>query len=72
MKSIKKNKLSLSKETLAPLTGNDLDGVAGGQSLGGLSQQISNITLRTAICSSGPATLACPTLRCFGGSNNAQ
>lgn len=58
MKTIKKNKLALSTETLAPLTNDALDQVAGGASLQGLSHQLSEIIRRTAVCSV-PRTIAC-------------
>jgi len=57
MKKIKTNKLSLSTETLAPLTGADLDAVAGGNA---------SLTLTATV---GPLTTvitrtfaACPTI----------
>jgi hypothetical protein len=66
MKTIKKNKLSLSTETLAPLTGNDLDGVAGGNGAGAaISQTVSQITRTLLTVGCAPPTLACPTLRCL-------
>ena len=65
MKKIKTTKLALSTETLAPLTGTDLDGVHGGGITDALTQATRTLTTVSVGC--GPATLACPTLRCFGG-----
>ncbi len=62
MKTIKKNKLSLSSETLAPLTGNDLDGVAGGNATGGLSGLVSRATQTLLTAGCPPFTLACATV----------
>jgi len=62
MKKLKASKLALSTETLAPLTGAELGGVNGGDASGTLTQ-----LTRTLISAACPISLACPTLRCFGG-----
>lgn len=52
MKTIKKNKLALSTETLAPLTGAALDAVNGGQVTGPTNGLTSDLTEQfTARCS---------------------
>jgi len=62
MKKLKTNKLALSTETLAPLTGAALDQVAGGAAQGGAQGGLTTLQTQDGRCGScfcQPQTLVC-------------